>query len=74
MNASNVSPNLAGRQRPALAGWLALVEIAALWSLLAATLVVFWRVIKAAGALLESYFAWVSFAAFLNFTIWRMNR
>jgi tryptophan-rich sensory protein len=52
----------------------ALMEILALWSVLVATLVAFWRANKAAGALLAPYLAWVSFAAFLNFTIWRMNR
>jgi tryptophan-rich sensory protein len=40
---------------------------------LAATLGLFWRVRKAASALLMPYLAWVSFAAALNFTIWRLN-
>jgi tryptophan-rich sensory protein len=44
-----------------------------LWLVLAATLGLFWRVRKAAGALLMPYLAWVSFAAALNFTIWRLN-
>jgi len=52
---------------------LAFAEIIALWLALAVTLVVFWRVRMAAGVLLVPYLAWVSFAAFLNFTIWRLN-
>ena len=52
---------------------LAFVEISALWLVLAATLVRFWRVRKAAGVLLSPYLAWVSFAVALNFTIWRLN-
>lgn len=48
-------------------------EIVLLWLAIAATLVAFWRVKKAAGLLLVPYLAWVSFAAALNFTIWRLN-
>ena len=48
-------------------------EIVLLWLAVAATLVAFWRVKKAAGLLLVPYLAWVSFAAALNFTIWRLN-
>jgi benzodiazapine receptor len=52
---------------------LAFAEIIMLWLVLAATLGLFWRVRKAASALLMPYLAWVSFAAALNFTIWRLN-
>jgi len=52
---------------------LAFAEIIMLWLALAATLGLFWRVRKAAGALLMPYLAWVSFAAALNFSIWRLN-
>jgi translocator protein len=52
---------------------LAFAEIIALWLVLAATMISFWRVRKASGALLAPYLAWVSFAAVLNFTIWRLN-
>ncbi len=52
---------------------LAFAEIVALWLVLAATVATFWRVRIPAGALLLPYLAWVSFAAFLNFTIWRLN-
>jgi len=52
---------------------LALVDIFGLWLVLAATLVAFWRVRRAAGVLLLPYLAWVTFATALNFTIWRLN-
>ncbi len=51
----------------------AFAEIGVLWLVLLATLVAFWRVRASAGALLLPYFAWVTFAAVLNFTLWRMN-
>ena len=51
-----------------------LLDIVPLWAAILATLVVFWRVSRVAGALLLPYWLWVSFAAVLNFTIWRMNR
>lgn len=53
-------------------GW-AVVEIVALWLVLAATLVAFWRVRAIAGALLVPYLAWVSFATALSVAIWRRN-
>lgn len=52
---------------------LAFAEIILLWLAIAATIYFFWRVRPLAGALLLPYLAWVSFAAFLNFTIWRLN-
>jgi len=53
-------------------GW-AIVVIIALWLAILVTLPAFLRVSKAAGLLLLPYLAWVTFAAFLNFTLWRMN-
>jgi tryptophan-rich sensory protein len=53
---------------------LAFAEIVLLWVAIAATLGAFWRARRAAGVLLVPYLAWVTFAAALNFTIWRMNR
>ncbi|MFW5453732.1 tryptophan-rich sensory protein [Thioalkalivibrio sulfidiphilus] len=38
-----------------------------------ATLIGFWRVRSLAGLLLVPCLAWVSFAAVLSFTIWRLN-
>lgn len=53
-------------------GW-ALVEIVALWIAILLTLLNFQRVNKTAGWLFVPYLAWVTFAAFLNFTLWRLN-
>ena len=52
---------------------LAFVEIALLWLALLATVVSFWRVRPLAGALLIPYLLWVTFAATLNFSLWRLN-
>jgi tryptophan-rich sensory protein len=52
---------------------LAVAEIILLWLALAATLWSFWRVRRVAGVLLVPYLAWVTFAAALNFTLWRLN-
>ncbi|MES2596861.1 MAG: TspO/MBR family protein [Verrucomicrobiota bacterium] len=51
----------------------ALLVILALWLAIVLTLRAFWRVSTPAGLLFVSYLAWVSFASFLNFTLWRMN-
>ncbi len=64
------TPLFFGLHRPDLA----LVDILALWLALAATLLAFWRVRPAAGALLLPYLAWSSFAAVLNLALWRLNR
>ncbi len=53
-------------------GW-ACVEIVVLWLSIAATMVLFYRHSKLAAGLLIPYLLWVSFAAFLNYTIWRLN-
>lgn len=52
---------------------LALGDILLMWALILATLVAFSRVDRPAGVLFVPYLAWVSFASFLNFTLWRMN-
>ena len=54
-------------------GAAAFVEILVLWTLIVATIVTFWRVRPAAGALLLPYLGWVTFAAGLAWTVWRMN-
>ena len=54
-------------------GSLAFVDVLLLWSLIAVTLWLFWRVNRFAGLLLLPYLLWVSFAAALNFTIWQLN-
>lgn len=53
-------------------GW-ALADIIALWLAILLTLRAFFRVSKVAGWMLVPYLAWVTFAAFLNFTLWRLN-
>jgi tryptophan-rich sensory protein len=52
---------------------LACADIILLWSAIAATLLLFYRISPAAGGLLIPYLAWVSYAALLNFALWRMN-
>jgi benzodiazapine receptor len=54
-------------------GLWSFVDITLLWVLITATIVLFWRVKPLAGVLLLPYFAWVSFAAVLNYTIWKAN-
>jgi len=56
--------------RPALA----MADILVLWIVLLAMLSLFWEFDPIAGALILPYIAWVTFAAFLTWTIWRMNR
>jgi len=51
----------------------AFAEIVALWLAILATLLEFWGILPPAAWLLAPYFVWVSFAAVLNFSIWRLN-
>jgi tryptophan-rich sensory protein len=52
---------------------LAVLEIVVLWLAIVATLITSWRVSRLAGILFVPYLLWVSFAAVLNFAIWRLN-
>ena len=52
---------------------LAFAEIVLLWILILVTMVLFWKRQTMAGALFLPYFLWVSFAAVLNYAIWRLN-
>jgi tryptophan-rich sensory protein len=54
-------------------GALAFVEALVLWALIAATVVAFYRIRRLAAALLLPYLAWVTFAAFLTFSVWQRN-
>ena len=54
-------------------GALAFADILLLWGLLVATTIAFWRERRAAGALLIPYLLWVTFAAVLNYAVWRLN-
>ncbi|MFH2063502.1 MAG: TspO/MBR family protein [bacterium] len=58
-----------GWQQP---GW-ALMEIALLWLSILATILLFRRVSRAAAWLLVPYLLWVSFASYLNYSIWTLN-
>jgi translocator protein len=52
---------------------LALVDVILLWLLIALTIGLFAPISSTAAGLLVPYLAWVSFAAFLNFTMLRLN-
>lgn len=52
----------------------ALVEVAGLWLMVAATMIAFFQVRMDAGLLLAPYLVWVTIAAALNWRVWRMNR
>ena len=52
---------------------LAFAEILLLLAATVATALAFRGVSKGAAALLVPYMAWVSFAAFLNYTLWSLN-
>lgn len=53
-------------------GW-AFAEILVLWLAIVATIVLFWRHSRTAALLMTPYLAWSSFAAVLNYAIWKMN-
>jgi tryptophan-rich sensory protein len=52
---------------------VAFAEIVVLWLAIAATICVFRPLSRTAAWLLAPYLAWVTFAAMLNFTLWRLN-
>jgi len=53
--------------------FFAFIEIIILWLAILLTILKFFKVSKPAGVLLLPYILWVSFAAFLNFSIWNLN-
>lgn len=59
-----------GLRRP---DW-AFAEVALLWLSILATILAFHPLHAGAAWLLVPYLAWVSFAAVLNFSVWRRNR
>jgi translocator protein len=63
------TPVFFGAQQP---GW-ALVTIIALWSAIGVTSIGFFRASRVAWWLMMPYLGWVSFAAVLNYTLWRIN-
>lgn len=52
---------------------LALVDIVLMIIIIVLTIKTFYKVYKPAGIILLPYLAWVSFAAILNFAVWRLN-
>ena len=52
---------------------IAFAEMALLWVAIVATLAAFRPVSNVAAWLLAPYLVWVSFAALLNFALWRLN-
>lgn len=52
----------------------AFIEILILWFAILATVIYFFRVSYAAGVLMIPYLVWVTFAAFLNGSVWVLNR
>lgn len=53
-------------------GW-ALIDIALLWLAIVGTTVLFYKISKPASYLLLPYLLWVSFASYLNYSIWILN-
>jgi benzodiazapine receptor len=52
---------------------VAFMDIVALWLVILATTIAFWRVSVPAGVLLLPYLCWVGFASALNLQLWRLN-
>ncbi len=63
------TPLFFGLHRPGLA----FAEMVLLWVAITLTMWEFWGVRRSAAWLLVPYLLWVSFAAVLNFVLWRMN-
>jgi len=51
----------------------AFIEIIFLWLAILLTIIAFFKISKPAAYLLIPYILWVSFASFLNFSIWQLN-
>jgi translocator protein len=64
------TPIFFGLHRPDLA----FIEIVVLWLSIVATMAAFYPVNAAPAWLLLPYLLWVTFAAALNFAVWRLNR
>lgn len=52
---------------------LAFIEITFLWIAILATIIAFAKVSKPAAWLLVPYIAWVTFAGYLNYSLWQLN-
>jgi translocator protein len=53
-------------------GW-ALIDIALLWFAIVWTIILFYKISKPAAYLLIPYLLWVSFASYLNYSLWMFN-
>ncbi|WP_291294996.1 TspO/MBR family protein [Elioraea sp.] len=53
---------------------LAFYELIGLWLSILACILLFMPISSTAGWLLVPYLGWVSFAGYLNYTVWQMNR
>jgi len=53
---------------------VAFAEIVVLWLAIAFNIFVFYVLLPESALLLVPYLLWVSYAAYLNFGIWRLNR
>jgi translocator protein len=51
----------------------AFIEMVSLWLVILATIIAFSKISKTAAWLLVPYIVWVSFAAYLNLSIWLLN-
>jgi len=51
----------------------ALAEIVLLWLFILATAIAFWPISRVAAWLMLPYLLWVTYAAGLNYSIWRLN-
>ncbi len=58
-----------GMHNPALA----FLDIILLWLAILTTIILFYRISKPASYLLLPYILWVSFASYLNYSIWMLN-
>ncbi|MFO7807373.1 MAG: TspO/MBR family protein [Candidatus Moraniibacteriota bacterium] len=58
-----------GLQNP----FAALLEIILLWVFILVTAILFYRISRPASYLFVPYIAWVSFAIYLNWSIWALN-
>jgi len=52
---------------------IALIAIFFLWLTILETIISFYKISKSAAYLLLPYIGWVTFAAYLNFMIWKLN-
>jgi translocator protein len=50
-----------------------LIDILLLWIAIIVTIVMFSKISKSAAWLLAPYLAWVTFATYINYSIWKLN-